>query len=55
MQSPEKYLEYAEHCERIARGMAPADAQTLLMIAKAWRMCAEEAERQQSSASIEKK
>jgi hypothetical protein len=55
MQSPDKYLEYAEHCERIARGMSPADAETLVMIAKAWRMCAEEAERQQSSSKPDKK
>ena len=34
--------------------MSRADAETLLVIAKAWRMCAEEAERQQSDSSIEK-
>jgi hypothetical protein len=55
MQRPEKYLEYAEHCERMARGMSPADAETLMIIAKAWRMCAEEAERQQSNPKADKK
>jgi hypothetical protein len=30
--------------------MSPADAETLLMIAKAWRMCAEEAQRKSSRA-----
>jgi hypothetical protein len=51
MQSPQKYLEYAEHCERIARTMSPPDSETLLMIARAWRMRAEEAEREQSNRS----
>jgi len=45
MQSPSQYRKYAEECERIAREGAPEHRAALLNIAKAWRACAEEAER----------
>lgn len=44
MQSPAKYREYAEQCERIARSVPEEHRKVLLEIAKAWRGCAEEAE-----------
>jgi hypothetical protein len=46
MQSPAQYRRYAEECERIARDGAHEHRAILLDIAKAWRACAEEAERQ---------
>jgi hypothetical protein len=46
MQSPTEYRRYAEECERIARDGAHQHRAILLDIAKAWRACAEEAERQ---------
>jgi hypothetical protein len=47
MHSPAQYRQYAEHCERIARDGPPEQRAVLLDIAKAWRSCAEEAERQE--------
>ena len=49
MQSPTEYRRYAEECERIARESTPEHRAVLLDIAKAWRTCAEEAERQASA------
>ena len=49
MQSPTEYRRYAEECERIARDGAHEHRAILLDIAKAWRACAEEAERQQNA------
>ncbi len=49
MQSPTQYRHYAEECERIARESAPEHRAILFDIAKAWRTCAEEAERQASA------
>ena len=46
MQSPAQYRRYAQECERIARDGAHQHRAILLDIAKAWRACAEEAERQ---------
>jgi hypothetical protein len=45
MQNPSEYRRYAKECERIARAGAPEHRAVLLDIAKAWRTCAEEAER----------
>jgi hypothetical protein len=45
MQTPADYRRYADECERIARD-APQHRAALLDIAKAWRACAEEAQRQ---------
>jgi hypothetical protein len=49
MQSPSRYRQYAEECERIARDGAPQHRAVLLEIAQAWRTCAEEAERQENA------
>jgi hypothetical protein len=49
MQSPAEYRKYAEECERIAREGAAEHRPALLEIAKAWRACAEEAERMQKA------
>jgi len=49
MQSPSRYRQYAEDCERIAREGAPQHRAVLLEIAEAWRRCAEDAERQESA------
>jgi hypothetical protein len=43
MQSPSRYRQYAQECERIARG-APQHRAVLLEIAEAWRRYAEDAE-----------
>ncbi len=49
MQSPSRYRQYAQDCERIAREGAPQHRAVLLEIAEAWRRCAEEAERQKNA------
>jgi hypothetical protein len=49
MQSPSRYRQYAEECERIAREGAPQHRAVLLEIAAAWRTCAEDAEREENA------
>jgi hypothetical protein len=49
MQSAAEYRRYAAECERIARDSAPSHRAVLLDIAKAWRDCAVEAERQENA------
>jgi hypothetical protein len=49
MQSPAQYRKYAEECERIAREAPAKNAEVLLEIARAWRNCAQEMERQQAA------
>ena len=44
MQSPSRYRQYAQECERIARPGAPQHRAVLFEIAEAWRRCAEAAE-----------
>jgi hypothetical protein len=46
MRSPDEYRKYATECERIAKEGPKKHRQALLEIAKAWRQCADEAERQ---------
>jgi transcriptional regulator of acetoin/glycerol metabolism len=46
MQSPSRYRQYAQECERIARTGAPQHRAVLLEIAEAWRRCAEDEEQQ---------
>jgi hypothetical protein len=48
MRSPAEYRNYAKECERIAKEGPEKNRQALLDIAKAWRQCADEAERQES-------
>jgi hypothetical protein len=45
MQTPDEYRKYAEECERIARNGPQEHQETLLKIARAWRECAENAEK----------
>ena len=47
MQSPSRYRQYAQECERIARTGAPQHRAVLLEIAEAWRRCAEDEEQAQ--------
>jgi hypothetical protein len=47
MLESQKYLEYARDCIRLAAQMSPADRQTLLKIAEAWKMRALDAEREE--------
>ena len=48
MQSPSRYRQYAQECERIARQGAPQHRAALLEIGAAWRRCAEDAEREEN-------
>ena len=52
MQSAAEYRRYAAECERIARDSAPSHRAVLLDIAKAWRDCAVEAERQENVKAV---
>jgi len=45
MQKPAEYRKYAEECERLARQLPSQHKETLLAIARAWRVCADEAQR----------
>jgi transcriptional regulator of acetoin/glycerol metabolism len=49
MQSPSRYRQYAQECERIARQSAPQQRAVLLEIAEAWRRCAEDAEQHENA------
>ena len=49
MRSPDEYRKYAQECERIAREGPENNRKALLEIAQAWRQCADEAERQETS------
>jgi hypothetical protein len=49
MQTPAEYRKYAEECERIARESPPEHRAALRTIAKAWQVCAEEAERREKA------
>jgi hypothetical protein len=44
MKSAKLYRQYAADCRRMAGSMPPEQQEKLLEIAKAWDMCAEEAE-----------
>jgi hypothetical protein len=46
MRTPDEYRKFAAECERIAKEGLKANRKVLLEIAKAWRQCADEAERQ---------
>jgi hypothetical protein len=52
MQSPSRYRQYAQECERIARG-APQHRAVLLEIAEAWRRYAEDAEQQENAETLQ--
>ena len=45
MDNPQKFTEYAEFCERLAKTATTDDKKVLLDISKAWRLLAEQAER----------
>ena len=46
MQKSEEYRKHADECERLARDGKPEHRDALRRIAKAWRVCAEELDRQ---------
>jgi hypothetical protein len=41
MSKPNEFLRYAEECERLARAAPPDTRETLLAIARAWRVYAQ--------------
>ena len=45
MDNHQKFTEYAEFCERLAKTATSDDKKVLLDIAKAWRFLAEQADR----------
>lgn len=44
MQSATQYRNYADECRKLAQKLKPEHRDTLLKIAEAWDMCADEAE-----------
>ena len=46
MENPQKFTEYAEFCENLAKTAKTADKKVLLDIAKEWRLLAAPAERE---------
>lgn len=49
MQDSEKFRRYARDCIRMAEKMKGEDRQTLLKIAEAWEMRAQDAEKKEKS------
>ena len=51
METPDKYREYAAECFRLAsKAKTEADGKTLLVLARAWKKVAEEAEAEKAEA-----
>ena len=48
MQNPTEYRKYAQECERLAEQLPKQHTETLLNIARAWRVCADEMERKRN-------
>ena len=46
MQNPTEYHQYAQECERLAKQVPKQHTETLLNIARTWRVCADEMERE---------
>lgn len=46
-----KFRQYAAQCLQLAQRASKEDRKVLMELAKAWRLCAEEAERQEQSGS----
>ena len=55
MQNPAQYRKYAEECERLAQQLPPEHKDALLTIARAWRICADEAERREKADAVRPK
>ncbi len=45
----QKFRDYAAECRRLAQRASDKDRKVLMEIAEAWTVCAEEAERKESS------
>jgi phytoene/squalene synthetase len=46
MRNPTEYRKYAQECERLAEQLPKQHTETLLNIARTWRVCADEMERE---------